>query len=117
MKNVIAAVLALLVSSESLAMDFEDCQNRVNKLRKSANNANDVASFGGENFGEEIGSALSDVESALARAKRACGQGNTYCTTINRFSISNGKQAAEKLCRSTEVGDQLRLCLTCAAAR
>lgn len=114
MKNAIAAVFVLLLSSASLAIDLDDCQDRVNKLRKSANNANSVASSGGAYFVEEIGSALSDVESALIRAKRACGQSDTYCATINRLSRSNGKQAAETVCRTTEVGDQLRICLACA---
>lgn len=117
MKNAIAAIFVLLFSSASLAIDFDDCQDRVNKLRKSANNANSVASSGGADFGEEIASALSDVESALTRAKRACGQSDTYCAIISRFSRSNGKQAAETVCRTTETGDQLRICLACAGVR
>lgn len=117
MKHIVLAVLFLIVSSVSCAIDFDDCQDRVNKLRKSANNANSVASSGGADFAEEIGSALSDVESALARAKRACGQSDTYCATISRFSRSNGKQAAETLCRTAEIGDQLRICLACAGIR
>jgi hypothetical protein len=117
MNKFIAVVIALLFSSTCLAMEFDDCQDRVNKLRKSANNANSVASSGGADFGEQIGSALSDVESALTRAKRACGQSDTYCSTISRFSISNGRQAAETVCRTTEVGDQLKICLACAAFR
>lgn len=116
MRHIVLAVLFLIVSSVSCAIDFDDCQDRVNKLRKSANNANSVASSGGADFGEEIGSALSDVESALARAKRACGQSDTYCATISRLSRSNGKQAAETVCRTTEVGNQLRICLACAGA-
>lgn len=117
MKRIVVAVLILFISSVSWAIDFEDCQDRLNKLRKSANSANTVASSGGADFAEEIGSSLSDVESALARAKRACGQNDTYCATISRLSRSNGKQAAETVCKATEVGDQLRICLACAGVR
>lgn len=116
----VVSVSSIYFCSNAMAFDYSDCLDRIERLTKEARNADDTASSAsGRDALRDINYALSEVESALDKAKSACNYESrslSFCRSMANFSATNGKKAAELICYSATGGD-LNQCLLCAGIK
>jgi len=101
-------IITIAISTNANAIDYDDCKDQVDRLRRSARDANDQTSV------DDIRSALDDVDNKLRRAKMSCGYVDA-CTMIRATALKHGVGTVQTLCKSTENGIPVKTCMDCAA--
>lgn len=111
MKRVLACVIlmaTMVLSTHAIAIDYDDCKDQVDRLRRSARDADDQTSV------EDIRSALDDVDHRLRKAKLSCGYIDA-CTRLRGAALRHGVDAVQMLCKATDNGMPTKACMDCAA--
>jgi len=97
-----ALCLVGLFVSNSFAVDFQDCQDRMERLSREARDA-DMNVANPQDVRAAI-NVLDSVQTAIERARRACGHTpvSSFCGDVQAYALRVGKQTALEQCKATQ---------------
>lgn len=98
MRAAIIAALAIF-SANCFAVDFDDCRDRMEQVRKSARDA-DMSIMSSDDL-DTARSVLDDIQNRVDRAKKACGSSaspGSICQGLRGHAITASKKDAARSC-------------------
>ena len=111
--RLLSIIFLCAFSHQVLAVDYDDCTYRAEKLYKEAKNMNYSH---GERL-EDIRQSIANVENALNRAKKACESDNrSFCLFIAGIAYNQGLSSAENICKGATAWHPNDDCMLCARA-
>lgn len=108
-------IMAVVASGKSIAIDYEDCSYRLEKLYREARNIRTPVESKSDH--EDAISVISDIDHALYRAKKSCNQDenilNEICSAFLNISKFIGSQASIELCNKDPFRKKIGICNAC----
>ena len=98
MRATIFVALAMF-SANCFAVDFDDCRDRMERVHKSARDAN-MSIMSSDDL-DTARSVLDDIQDRVEKAKRACGTSPTpgsICQGLRGYAITASKKEAASSC-------------------
>lgn len=101
MRFVFSLVLAVC-SVSSFAVDFDDCQDRMHRLYRSARDADMIIDSRDDLSTAQ--SVIDEIQSRLNKARSACETGQStasnLCINLHNYAATSSKQEALRSCRA-----------------